>query len=154
MDVLDMDLWIGMIALAVLLYAVKWFVNRKRTVKVYRVSPQSLKRSKEVMMSVLPLVEDGGDHALDSARLTHSKENIKSAAKILAYYFFTKKQISELDRVKHAFVALSRFQDKAMDEETQERRMTRERKQLERELQYYMTHSPFNVKKTGRKRRK
>ncbi len=152
MDVLDMELWVGLIILTSLLYILKWFLGRKRTVRVYRVSPESLKRSKEVMMAVLPLVEDGGRHPLDIARIRYSKEDIKSAAKILAYYFYTKKQQDELARIKHAFVAVSRFQDRTLDPENQEKRMLREHRALERELQYYMTHSPFNVKKTGRKK--
>lgn len=151
MDVLDMDVWIGLIGLTCLLYIVKWFVGRKRTVRVYRVSPESLKRSKEVMLGLLPLVEDGGDLPLDRQQLRRTKDEIKSACKILAYYFFTKKQTEELERIKKAFVALSRFQDPNLDPETQERRMHREQRQLERELQFYMTHSPFNVKKVGRK---
>lgn len=152
MDVLDMELWIGLIVLTCLLYILKWLVSRKRTVRVYRVSPESLKRSKEVMMGVLPLVEDNGEHPLDLARLPYPKRDIKSAAKILAYYFYTKKQHDELTRVKHAFVAISRFQEAAVDAETQEKRMHREQRQLERELQFYMTHSPFNVKKVRKKR--
>lgn len=153
MDVLNMELWFGLIALTSLLYTLKWFLNRKRTVRVYRVSPESLKRSKEVMVPLLPLIEDGGQHPLDIARIPYSKEDVKSAAKILAYYFYTKKQQDELARVKYAFVAVSRFQDPTMDAETQEKRMLREHRQLERELQFYMTHSPFNVKKTGHRKR-
>ncbi|MBG0790519.1 MAG: hypothetical protein H0S80_08505 [Desulfovibrionaceae bacterium] len=153
MDVLDMELWIGLIILTCLLYILKWFVGRKRTVRVYRVSPESLKRSKEVMLSVLPLVEDNGRHPLDSARLPYSKEDVKSAAKILAYYFYTKKQREELTRIKHAFVAISRFQDATMDADTREKRMHREEQQLERELQFYMTHSPFSVKKPPRSKK-
>ncbi|BDQ33888.1 hypothetical protein [Pseudodesulfovibrio portus] len=153
MDVLDMEIWVGLIVLTSLLYVLKWFLSRKRTVRVYRISPESLKRSKNVMMALLPLIEDGGQHPLDIARMPYSKEDIKSAAKILAYYFYTKKQQDELARIKYAFVAVSRFQDPTMDSETQEKRMLREHRALERELQYYMTHSPFNVKKTGRRKK-
>ena len=150
MDVLDKELWLGLVTLTCLLYMLKWFMGRKRTVRIYRVSPESLRRSKNIMVKVLPLIEDDGDHPLDISRLPCSKEDIKSAAKILAYYFYIKKQQTELARVKRTFTAISRFQDSAMDPETQEKRMLREHRQLERELQFYMTHSPFNVKKTGR----
>lgn len=153
MDVLDMELWIGLIILTSLLYIVKWFISRKRTVRVYRVSPESLKRSQEVMVKVLPLIEDNGKQPLALARIPYPKEDIKSAAKILAYYFYTKKQHDELARIKHAFVAISRFQDSNQDDETREKRMHREQRALERELQYYMTHSPFNVKKTNKKKK-
>ncbi len=36
---------------------------------VYRISADSLKRSKEVMLTVLPLVEDGEEGPIDSCRL-------------------------------------------------------------------------------------
>jgi len=144
---LDMELWIGIIGLTILLYGLKWFVTHRRKVKVYRISPQSLQRSKEVMVAVLPLVEDGESFPLDDARRPYPKEDIKSAAKIMAYYFWRKKKHDELKRVKNCFIAISRFQDSSLDLETQERAASREKKQLARELDYYMTHSPFNVSK-------
>lgn len=144
---LDMNIWLGVIVLTVILYFIRWWHTSKRKVRVYRVSPESLKRAKEVLLGVLPLVEDGESFPLDRARLLHSKEDVKSAAKILAYYFWRRKQHDELARVKQCFVSLSRFQDGAADLEAQERQASRERAQLERELSYYMTHSPFNAKR-------
>ena len=143
---LDMNIWLGVIVLTVLLYGFKWWMGTRRRVKVYRVSPESLKRSKEVVVSILPLVEDGENYPLDERRLHYSKEDVKSALKIMAYYFWKKRQHDELTRVKNCFVALSRFQDANLDLEAQERQAGRERARLERELNYYMTHSPFNAK--------
>ncbi|MGE4423951.1 MAG: hypothetical protein AB7D39_16760 [Pseudodesulfovibrio sp.] len=142
-----MNIWFGVIVLTVLLYCFKWWLGRSRKVKVYRVSPQSLKRAKEVVVGVLPLVEDGENFPLDERRLAYSKEDIKSAAKIMAYYFWKKRQHDELSRVKNCFVSLARFQDNGLDLESQERRASRERARLERELNYYMTHSPFNARR-------
>ncbi|MEZ7197461.1 hypothetical protein [Pseudodesulfovibrio karagichevae] len=144
---LDKNIWLGVIVLTVLLYGFKWWLGRSRKVKVYRVSPQSLKRAKEVVVGVLPLVEDGESFPLDERRLVYSKEDIKSAAKIMAYYFWKKRQHDELSRVKNCFVSLARFQDNGLDLESQERRASRERARLERELNYYMTHSPFNARR-------
>ena len=146
---LDMNIWVGVIALTAILYGVKWWLSSTRKVRVYRISPESLKRAKEVLIAVLPLVEDGESFPLDQTRLLHSKEDVKSAAKILAYYFWRRKQHDELARVKQCFVALSRFQDNTADLEAQERQAARERAQLERELNYYMTHSPFNARRAS-----
>ncbi|BCS88570.1 hypothetical protein [Pseudodesulfovibrio sediminis] len=141
----DTELWVGIIALTALLYGFKWFITKQRSVKVYRISPQSLQRSKTVIMAVLPLVEDESTAPLDEALLRYSKDDIKSAAKIMAYYFWRKKRYAELTRIKNCFVAISRFQNKNLDLESQKRRVARERKQLGRELDHYMTHSPFNA---------
>lgn len=143
----DIQLWMGLIILTILLYSLKWWHDKARRVKVYRVSPESLKRSKQVMMAVLPLIEDGHDHPIDRSRLRYAKEDVKSAAKIMAYYFWLKKQHDELTRVKDCFVGISRFQDSHLEQDARERLAERERKQLERELEFYMTHSPFNARK-------
>ena len=143
----DSQLWMGLILLTILLYLLKWWHDKARRIKVYRVSPESLKRSNQVMMAVLPLIEDGKDTLIDRNRLRYPKEDVKSAAKIMAYYFWLKRQHDELTRVKHCFVSIARFQDENLEDETRERQAVRERRQLERELEYYMTHSPFNARK-------
>nr|WP_287411182.1 hypothetical protein [Pseudodesulfovibrio sp.] len=145
---IDTQVWVVILSLTFLLYALKWFISRKRSVKVYRISPQSLQRSKEVLMAVLPLIEDENDFPLDRSKIPYSKEDIKSAAKILAYYFWRKKRHDELQRIKNCFISIARFQDSSQDLETQERTAARERKQLKRELDFYMTHSPFNATKS------
>ncbi|XXJ21245.1 hypothetical protein ACR42D_17250 [Desulfovibrio caledoniensis] len=144
---LDTNIWLGVIVLTILLYTFKWWFGRRRKVKVYRVSPESLKRAKEVVVVVLALVEDGESFPLDERRLLYPKEDVKSAAKIMAYYFWKKRRHDELSRVKNCFVSLARFQDTGLDLEAQERRAARERARLERELNYYMTHSPFNARR-------
>ncbi|WP_238528160.1 hypothetical protein [Pseudodesulfovibrio mercurii] len=143
-----MNIWLGVIVLTILLYGLKWWHGRGRKVKVYRVSPESLKRAKEVVVPVLALVEDGESFPLDEQRLVHSKEDVKSAAKIMAYYFWKKRRQEELARIKHCFVALSRFQDASLDLEAQERRSARERARLEREINFYLTHSPFSARRS------
>ena len=148
---LDMNLWLGVIVLTVLLYLFKWWLERSRKLKVYRVSPQSLKLAKKVVVGVLPLVEDGESFPLDKKRLIYAKEDVKSAAKIMAYYFWKKRRHEELSRVKNCFVSLARFQDMGLDLEAQERKASRERAQLERELNYYMTHAPFNARRGARR---
>ncbi|WP_272701057.1 hypothetical protein [Desulfovibrio sp. Fe33] len=144
---LDMDIWLGVIVLTILLYGIKWWHGSRRRVKVYRISPESLKRSREVLVGVLPLVEDGENFPLDRQQLAYPKEDIKSAAKIMAYYFWKKRRHDELARIRNCFVSLSRFQDGALDLEAQERQASRERGRLEREFNHYMTHSPFNAKR-------
>ncbi|OIQ49492.1 hypothetical protein BerOc1_01417 [Pseudodesulfovibrio hydrargyri] len=146
---LDTNIWMGVIVLTILLYTFKWWLGRIRKVKVYRVSPESLKRAKEVVVRVLSLVEDGETFPLDERRLAYPKEDVKSAAKIMAYYFWKKRRQDELSRVKNCFVSLARFQDIGLDLEAQERRASRERVQLERELNYYMTHAPFSARRSG-----
>ncbi|QJB58360.1 hypothetical protein HFN16_03910 [Pseudodesulfovibrio sp. zrk46] len=145
---LDMEIWIGLIALTALLYLIKFIQGRsKRT--VYRISSESLQRSKQVMLKVLPLVEnvETDSELLDDRRLPFPKDNIKSAAKILAYYYWKQDQQTELARVKNVFISLSRFQDVDLGLEDQARRLSSEKKRLTREFEYYITHSPFS---TGR----
>ncbi|NDV19660.1 hypothetical protein GO013_09540 [Pseudodesulfovibrio sp. JC047] len=142
---IDTQVWVGILVTTFLLYLLKWYVLRKRKVKIYRISRESLHRSKDVLMAVLPLVEDESDHPLDESMLPYSKEDIKSAAKILAYYFWRKRRHEDLQRIKHCFVAISRFQNPKHDLEAQARAATWERNRLERELNLYMTHSPFSV---------
>lgn len=147
LDVLDTKVWIGIFALTALLYFIRFLQSRdKRT--VYRVSPESLKRSKTVIMSVLPYIENDDDNTLiDERKLAYPKENVKSAAKILAYYYWTKKQPTELSRVKNAYISLCRFQNPEASLDEQARDMATERKSNTREFTAYLSHSPFNVKK-------
>jgi len=122
------------------LFMLKWLMGRRK-VKVYRISPGSLKRSKDVMLRVLPLVEDGAGHPLDDTVLPCDKTTIKSAAKILAYHFWKERQHEELDRVKQCFVSLSRFQNRDLDPEARERLQDRERTRLVREFDCFIAHA-------------
>jgi hypothetical protein len=137
---MDMSLWVGLATVTAALYMLKWLQGRRK-VTVYRISPASLKRSKDVMVRVLPLVEDGRDEPLDETCLPCDKATIKSAAKILAYHFWKVDQHEELARTKHCFVSLSRFQDRDLDPEARERRATRERERLVREFDCYLAHT-------------
>lgn len=150
LDAIDYDIWIGIFILTAALYLVNHLRNRdKRT--VYRISPESLQRSKKVMMSVLPIIEDPEeDSIIDQRKLAYPKENIKSAAKILAYYYWTKKQPEELSRVQNAFIALSRFQNSMQGSEDQTREMMREKKANTREFEDYLSRSPFSVRKKSK----
>lgn len=143
-DFLDKEIWIGLLILTAMLYLARFLQSRnKRT--VYRISPESLKRSREVMLKILPLVEDEDNQPIiDNRQLPYPKDNVKSAAKILAYYYWKKNQQTELQRVKNAFISLSRFQDSDMEHEEREREQTREQEILTREFECYLTHSPFN----------
>lgn len=142
----DMEIWIGLFALTAILYAAKWWQG-SRKVTVYRISPESLERSKEVILRVLPLVEDEKDSVLDAKRLPYSKDNIKSAAKILAYYYWKENCAEELTRVKHCFISLARFQNTELEPDARSRLQTNEKKRLTRELDYYLTHYPFKATK-------
>lgn len=145
---LDTEMWIGLFVLTAVLYSLKWIQGRRKNT-VYRISPESLRRSKRVLLDVLPLVEDEEESLLDTSRLPYPKDNIKSAVKILAYYFSRQQQHEELERVKNCFVSLSRFQSADLDPETQQRRAESERKRLARELQSFMTNSPFKASKAA-----
>jgi len=148
LDVIDTEIWIGLFVLTGILYIARYIQRKNDTRTVYRVSAESLERSKKVMMSVLPLIEDtDGNSIIDIRHLAYPKENVKSAAKILAYYYWKKKQPAELSRVKNAYLSLGRFQDPSRSMDEQARLMTREGRLNEKEFKQYMSHSPFNVKK-------
>lgn len=141
-DILDMEIWIGLIGLTCILYLIKFLQGRNKT-KVYRVSPESLQRSKQVIMHVLPLVEEGDARQIIDAKMLHySKEQVKSAAKILAYYYWKNSKLEELGRVKNCFISLSRFQPESLAEEARQRQAQKEYKRLAREYECYITHSP------------
>ncbi|MBI9078549.1 MAG: hypothetical protein JEY79_02255 [Pseudodesulfovibrio sp.] len=144
----DTTLWIAMLSLAAIVYLLKAFQNNK-PIKVYRITPKSLQTSKRIMLEVLPLVEDGQTNPLDDACLPYSKDNIKSAAKILAYYFWKENQHKELVRIKHCFISLSRFQDAALTLESREKRTSKERTRLTREFNCYITRTPPANSKTA-----
>lgn len=147
-DELDTEVWIGIFALTAVLYLFKYIQGRGNKQTVYRVSPKSLEKSKTVMMSVLPLVEDDDEESIiDKRRLRYSKEDVKSAAKILTYYYWKQKQPEELARVENGFIALCRFQDTNDGMEEQVRKMGRERASNTRELQHYLSCAPFNAKR-------
>lgn len=143
---IDTDIWIGLFLLTAVLYLLKWFQCRNKN-KVYRISADSLQRSKDVMLKVLPLVEDDSDHTLDASYLPYDKESVKSASKILAYYYWKKNQHTELNRVKNCFISLCRFQNRDLDQYAQERMQEREKVRLTREFECYITHSPFKASK-------
>lgn len=136
----DMNLWIGLGVLTAVLYMLKWLQGRRK-VTVYRISPTSLKRSRDVMLKVLPLVEDGADGHLDETSLPVDKTTVKSAAKILAYHFWKEDQHEELARTKNCFISLSRFQNRDLEPEARERLATRERARLVQEFDCYLTHT-------------
>jgi hypothetical protein len=96
------------------------------------------------MVAILPLVEDKQEHPLDEASLPYPKENIKSAAKILAYYYWKQNQHTDLTRIKNGFIALSRFQNFDLSPESQERLTKKEKTRLTREFDCYLTHTPYN----------
>lgn len=150
-EAIDWEIWAGLLALTAILYLLKWVQSRRKT-KVYRVSADSLKRSQQVLLLVLPLVEDGDDSLIDESRLPYPKENVKSAAKILAYYYWKENRLEELSRVKNCFIALSRFQRDDLDEDLRQKQAEREEAKLVREYECYLTHSPFksSVQKTDR----
>ncbi|WP_285906676.1 hypothetical protein [Pseudodesulfovibrio pelocollis] len=137
---MDTDTWLLLGAGTAALLMVKWFVG-SRKVTVYRISPGSLNRSKNVMLRVLPLVEDGAEHPLDETCLPCDKTTVKSAAKILAYHFWKEKQHEELDRIKQCFIALSRFQNRDLDPEARERLQSRERARLASEIECFLTNA-------------
>ena len=143
-DVLDWEIWAGLLLLTAILYALKFLQSRRKTT-VYRVSADSLKRSQEVMLLVLPIVESTGGDLIDHNRLPYPKESIKSAAKILSYYYWKKHRLEELSRIKNCFIALSRFQREDMDEEARAKRAKREETKLTREYECFVTHSPFKM---------
>lgn len=143
---IDIEIWIALFAIAGILYLMKWLQSRRK-VTVYRISPKSLEISKRVMLSMLPLIENEHDHPLDETMLPYPKENIKSAAKILAYYYWKENRHSEVTRIKNGFIALSRFQNSDLSHEGQTRRAQKEKTRLTREFECYLTHSPY---KTGK----
>ncbi|WP_243544057.1 hypothetical protein [Pseudodesulfovibrio tunisiensis] len=140
---LYMDIWIPLFCLLGFLLILRALLNRK-TVKVYRVSPASLRASRRVVMDVLPLVETGDDRSiLDIRELPHTKENIKSAVKILAYYFGKHRQSRDLIRVKTCYLSLSRFQECGLPDEEREQLAEEEKVQLLREFDFFITQTPF-----------
>jgi len=150
MNIIDKELWGAIIALTAILYGIKWLIGRRK-VKVYRISPKSLERSKRVILRVLPLTEDGDHFPLDDQRLPYPKDNVKSAAKILAYYYWKENRQEELMRIKACFIALSRFQSTDLETDTREKKASRDKKRLTREFECYITHSssPHNANKAA-----
>lgn len=140
---IDTELWLGILILTAILYGFKWIQSRRKH-KVYRISPDSLQRSKKVMLQILPLVEDENEGPLDEVRLPYTKDHVKSAAKILAYYYHRENRPEELGRIKNCFVSLSRFQNRDTDPDLQEKRMEREKRRLTNELNGFLTRSPFS----------
>lgn len=154
MEVFDKELWAGLLSLTALLYFLRW-LQARRKVKVYRISPESLERSRDVMRQVLPLIEDNGvdeeasGEIIAASRLPFPKDNVKSAAKILAYYYYKEKRHEELMRVKNCFLALARFQSDDLDEDARERLRKREEHKLTREFECYLTTAPFRTGKAA-----
>lgn len=149
-DILDWEIWAGLLLLTALLYTMKWIQSRRKRT-VYRISSESLKRSQQVIMHTLPIVENTPG-LIDDTRLPYPKDNIKSAAKILSYYYWKEHRMEELGRVKNCFISLARFQTEEMDDEIREKRAKQEEVKLTREFECYITHSPFKtgVRKGGK----
>lgn len=141
-DFSDKDVWLALIGLTILLYGIKWLLNSKRQ-KIYRVSPDVLRQAKEVVLKVLPLVEDGQESPLSEYGLPYSRENVKSAVKILAYYFWRENLKEELERMKNCYISLSRFQNPDLEDNLTAKLVAREKERLTNEFEDYTTHSPF-----------
>lgn len=123
------------------LYGVNMLVGRKKHT-VYRISNDSLAKSKQVMIRILKLVEDGKKTPLDERSLPFEREQIKSAGKILAYYYLKQRLHEDYKRVKEGFIALSRFQDVSQEPSRLEALMKRDEKKLTQEFNLYIRRSP------------
>ncbi len=142
-DMIDNMFWLYLLGATGILYALNWLVSTRRARKVYRISEDSLKVSKQVMLKVLPLVEEEGEDSLDIATLSISKDSVKSAAKILAYFYLKGEKQDDYIRVRNCFIALSRFQNQELKPKSIKRCMAREKRRLTREFNGYIARSPF-----------
>lgn len=142
LDMIDNVFWLYLLGGTGILYAVNWFVSRRSKRTVYRISNDSLAKSKQVMIRLLNIVEDEKTTPLDERSLPFEREQIKSAAKILAYFYLKQRLPEDYRRVKAGFIALSRFQNMEHAELRQEAQMKKEAKQLKREFEIYIRRSP------------
>ncbi len=142
LDMIDNMFWLYLLGGTGLLYALNYFVGRSKKRTVYRISKDSLAKSKQVMIRLLNMVEDGQTSPLDKNALPFETEQIKSAAKILAYFYLKQRLPEDYRRVKDGFIALSRFQDPEATEPKQESQMKRDAKKLRREFELYIRRSP------------
>ena len=134
---LTMELWIALFVAMGALVVLRAVWGKKR-VKIQRMNESTLKTARKLVVPVLKLVEDGHDSLLDSNYLPSSKANVKNAAKVLAYYYWKTKQPVELKRITAGFVGISRFQDKAINDETREKVRKREQERFQQEIDQYM----------------
>lgn len=141
LDMIDNVFWLYLLGGTAALYVLNWLVGRRKHT-VYRISNDSLAKSKQVMIRLLNLVEDEKKDPLDEQTLPFEKEQIKSAAKILAYFYLKQRLPQDYQRVKKGFIALSRFQNTELDTAKQESNMKRDAKKLEREFNMYIRRSP------------
>ncbi len=135
---MEYDIWIGLFALMGVLLIIRTIMTRKNKRKVMRVNPETVNASREIIMKVLPMVEDESTSLREMHSLPCEKDRVKSAAKIMAYCFNRNNQYEELARIRRCFVSLSRFQDDSLDEEERKRRAEREHSQLKREIDDYL----------------
>lgn len=135
---MEYDIWIALFALMGVLLIIRTIMNKTNKRTVMRVNPDTVKASKDIILRVLPLVEDDSDSLRGIHVLPCDKERVKSAAKVMAYCFNRNSQYEELARVRRCFVNLARFQDDTLDEEERVRLAEREQKQLTREIDTYL----------------
>lgn len=135
---MEYDIWIALFVLMGVLLIIRTIMNKTNKRTVMRVNPDTVKASKEIVMRVLPLVEDDSSSLRGIHVLPCDKERIKSAAKIMAYCFNRNNQYEELARIRRCFVNLSRFQDDTLDEDERVRLAEREQKQLTLEIDNYL----------------
>lgn len=144
-------LWFFILAGTALLYGLNYFVSlsRKKTQTVYRISNESLAKSKQVMIRLLKLVEDGQNTVLDERSLPFQKDDIKSAGKILGFFYLRQRLPEDYQRVKEGFIALSRFQDIELPPNKLEALMKRDAAKLKLEFEAYIRRSPVCEPKKG-----
>lgn len=140
-DFIDNTFWLYMVGGTAVLYGVNWMIGQKKHT-VYRISNDSLSKSKQVMIRVLNLVEDGKKDPIDRRSLPFKEEHVKSAAKILAYYYLKKRLPEDYHRVKQGYISLSRFQESSLSPERQEAQMKRDARKLANEFNIYIKRSP------------
>lgn len=140
---MDNLIWVGLLGGTAALYLLNYILNRSSKQTVYRISNDSLAKSKQVMLRVLKLVEDEQNTPLDERLLPFEKEQIKSAGKILGYFYLSKRLSEDYRRVKDGYIALSRFQDLKLPENKQLDLMKKEAIHLRYEFEAYIRRSPM-----------
>lgn len=123
-------------------------IGRKRSKTMLRINEESLINAKKLVQKALHLM-DSKPGLMREGDLPASKEKVKRATQMLAYFYYKKGMSEDLHSIKDCYIGLHRFQPPMDDEDVRKTIAAREMEKLEKEFRTFLKQLPVQNVKMG-----